>query len=97
MSEKRDTILVAEDSAPNRTILVHLLKKIGFDVLECADGEIAWQELEKSKASGISVVAIISDIMMPKSDGIELLKKVRADERFKNTPFVLVTAVSDKD
>jgi CheY-like chemotaxis protein len=40
-------IVVAEDSAPNRTILVLLLKKLGFGVLECEDGSLAWQAMEK--------------------------------------------------
>lgn len=91
-----ETILVVEDSAPNRTILVHLLKKLGYEVMEAENGEIAWQQLEKFP-SDQSVVAILSDIMMPRMDGIELLKCVRSSSRYKTLPFVLITAVSDKE
>lgn len=88
-------IIVAEDSPPNRTILVLLLKKLGFKVIECEDGDVAWKLLEENKDK--NVVAVISDLMMPNMDGMELLRRVRNDQRFAEMPFVLVTAVSDKD
>src|SRR5690242_1646360 len=91
-----ELILVAEDSAPNRTILVHLLKKLGYDVIETANGKHAWEELEKLPKDK-NIAAILSDIMMPEKDGIELLRSVRATERYSRVPFVLITAVSDKD
>ncbi len=95
-AEVTESILVAEDSAPNRTILVHLLKKLGYDVIECADGEIAWDSLQKAGADK-HIVAVLSDIMMPNKDGIDLLRSIRTSEKYKATPFVLITAVSDKD
>ncbi len=89
-----DTILVAEDSAPNRTILVHLIRKLGFDVIECINGRSAWDRMLKPETK---IVAVLSDIMMPEMDGIELLRNCRTSERYKDIPFVLVTAVSDKE
>ena len=88
-------IVVAEDSPPNRTILVLLLKKLGFKVLECEDGKIAWDLMQKSRDK--NVVAVISDIMMPNMDGLGLLRKIRNDKQFSELPFVFVTAVSEKD
>lgn len=88
-------IVVAEDSPPNRTILVLLLRKLGFKVLECEDGDIAWNVLDENRDK--NVVAVISDLMMPNMDGLELLRRVRNDGRFTELSFVLVTAVSDKD
>lgn len=88
-------VVVAEDSPPNRTILVLLLKKLGFKVFECEDGQLAWQIMEKNRDKNI--VAVISDIMMPNMDGMELLRRTRGDEEFSSLPFVLVTAVSEKD
>jgi two-component system chemotaxis response regulator CheY len=88
-------IVVAEDSAPNRTILVLLLRKMGFKVFECNDGDIAWQAMEDNRDK--KIVAVISDLMMPNMDGLELLRRTRADESFAKMPFVLVTAVSDQD
>ena len=88
-------IVVAEDSAPNRTILVLLLRKLGFKVIECIDGDVAWKAMNDPGEKRI--VAVISDLMMPNMDGLELLRRTRNDEKFKDMPFVLVTAVSDKD
>jgi two-component system chemotaxis response regulator CheY len=89
-------IIVAEDSPPNRAILVHLLLKLGFTVVECKDGLAAFEEMKKLQEQKATVLAVLSDIMMPRMDGIELLKQVRAIEEWKSLPFVLVTAVSDK-
>lgn len=93
----KDIIVVAEDSPPNRTILVHLLKKLGFDVIECADGEMAYKELEAAHNKKLPVVAVLSDIMMPKVDGVQFLKKVREHAALKDLPFVLITAVAEKE
>lgn len=88
-------IVVAEDSPPNRTILTLLLKKMGFNVFECEDGAIAWDILEKNRDK--KIVAVISDMMMPNMDGMELLRRTRADGLYAKMPFVFVTAVSEKD
>ena len=88
-------VVVAEDSPPNRTILVLLLKKLGYKVLECEDGEIAWTMMQKNKDKNI--VAVISDMMMPNMDGMELLRRVRGTEGLEKLPFIFVTAISEKD
>lgn len=88
-------IVVAEDSPPNRTILTLLLKKLGFKVLECEDGQLAWSVIQANRDKNI--VAVVSDIMMPNLDGLGLLRKIRNDDQFGELPFVFVTAVSEKD
>lgn len=88
-------IVVAEDSPPNRMIIVHLLTKLGFGVVECQNGEMAWNEISQNQNR--NVVAVFTDIMMPKLDGMELLARIRNSERHSKTPVVLITAVSDKD
>lgn len=89
------TIIVAEDSDPNRQILCLLLRKLGFAVIDCKDGALAWQALQD--AGERNIVGIVSDLMMPNMDGMEFLRRVRSDEKSAKLPFVLVTAVSDKD
>lgn len=91
----RDTIIIAEDSPPNRKILAHLLEKLGFHVVACENGQEAWDKFNSGEFP--KVVAIISDIMMPSMDGISLLRKVRQESKVKDLPVVLVTAVSEKD
>ncbi len=90
-----ETIIVAEDSDPNRQILCLLLRKLNFSVIECRDGAIAWKALQE--AGDRNIVGIISDLMMPNMDGMEFLRRVRNFEKTADLPFVLVTAVSDKD
>jgi CheY-like chemotaxis protein len=91
----REQIIVAEDSPPNRKILSHLLEKLGFEVLSCENGELAWQAILKEENNRI--IAVLSDVMMPVMDGIELLKNIRESGPYKNVPVVFVTAVSDKE
>lgn len=91
----QDTIIIAEDSPPNRKILAHLLTKLGYNVIQCEDGKIAWETL--SEPSEHNIVLVISDIMMPNLDGIALLRLMRENDKYKTLPVLLVTAVSDKD
>lgn len=91
----KERIIVAEDSTPNRKILTHLLEKLGYTVESFEDGKQAWDYISKEKPE--SIAAVISDIMMPNMDGVQFLKHVRESKEFQNHPFVLVTAVSDRD
>ncbi len=92
----KERIIVVEDSPPNRKILVHLLQKLGYVVDGYEDGQKAWEALQKHEAHK-DLVAVISDIMMPNMNGIDLLRKIRENSQFKSIPFLLVTAVSDKE
>lgn len=94
--ENKNCIVLAEDSPTNRTVIKHLLLKLGFKVIECDTGQVAWEALE-NEFENENIVAIISDIMMPDMDGIDLLAKVRENEKYKELPFVLVTAVMEKE
>lgn len=94
--EIKKSVVLAEDSPTNRTVIKHLLLKLGFKVIECETGKIAWEALQAEHEKE-NVVAVISDIMMPDMDGIDFLTLVREDERFKELPFVLVTAVMEKE
>ena len=88
-------IILAEDSATNRKILTHLLEKMGFVVEAYENGAEAWKALETKKHQK-DLLAIITDIMMPEMDGIELLKKVRTTPEFEKLPVIIASAVSDK-
>ena len=94
-SNGEEYVILAEDSAPNRAILALLLRKMNFQVIECEDGQIAWDKMHQNRDKNI--VAVISDMMMPNMDGLGLLRRVRGDEQFSQLPFVFVTAISEKD
>ncbi len=87
-------VLVVDDFATMRRIIKNILLQLGFkNIIEADDGTTAWEILEK----GEPVDLIISDWNMPKMTGIELLKKVRSDDRFKDLPFLMVTAEAQKE
>ena len=88
-------VIVVDDSKPNRQIVSVLLKSIGLGALEYEDGQHAWEALEKEKDK--KIIAIFSDIMMPRMSGVELLAKVRGDENLKSLPVVLITANPAKE
>jgi two-component system chemotaxis response regulator CheY len=86
-------IMIVDDFATMRRILRNILKQIGFkNIIEADDGKHALKELKKEK-----VDLIMCDWNMPEMPGIDLLKKVRADDELKEIPFVMVTAEAQKD
>jgi CheY-like chemotaxis protein len=80
-------ILVVDDSAASRELLLHGLKGTCQEVLEAADG---WEALEKIAATRPDLVLL--DLEMPRMDGYEVLRQVRRDPRFAATRVVAVTA-----
>lgn len=93
-STSRDLIIVVEDSPPNRKILGHLIERMGFAVKSFENGDLAWKALNGECQNA---AAIVSDIMMPCMDGIELLRLVRGNQAFAKLPFILITAVSENE
>jgi two-component system chemotaxis response regulator CheY len=86
-------LLVVENFGTMRTVIVNMLKQLGYaNVFEAEDGVKALSIMEKE-----SVHLIISDWDMPNMDGIELLRRIRADGRSKNTPFLMLTSKSLKE
>ena len=85
-------VLIVDDFATMRRILKNILKQLGFkNLVEADDGTTAWDVLE-----GQQVDLIISDWNMPKMTGLELLKKVRASDKYAKIPFLMVTAEAQK-
>lgn len=81
-------ILVVDDFSTMRRILINCLAELGFkNISEADDGLTAIEKLKKNDFK-----LIISDWKMPNMMGIDLLKAVRADEKYKSVPFVLVSA-----
>jgi len=83
-------ILVVDDNEANRDILDTRLKAHGYNVLQAADGEEALAATREHLPD-----VILLDIMMPKIDGIEVCRRIKADATLPFTPIILVTAKSD--
>ncbi len=83
-------ILVVDDDAMVRTIILEYLKVFGFkDVIECKDGSSA---LKKVRDRHTRIDLVISDWEMPRVNGITLLKAVRSEPVREKTKFIMVTS-----
>lgn len=85
--------LVVDDFSTMRRIVSGLMRELGAEnLIEAEDGREAFRRLEDTAVS-----FIISDWNMPNMTGLELLKAVRADERFSRIPVLLITAEARKE
>lgn len=81
------TVLVIEDHPDQRDLLAIVLQREGYRVITAANG---LEALEKLDSEQIQIA--LSDIMMPKMDGFELIKRVRSNPRLKSIYLILITA-----
>jgi sigma-B regulation protein RsbU (phosphoserine phosphatase) len=80
-------ILAVEDDAVSRAVLRKALRRLKHDVIEAADGEEAWQKLQEEP-----VRVVVSDWMMPRSDGLDLCRRIRSQPGKDYTYFILLTS-----
>ena len=83
------TILVVDDSASVRQVVGIALRGAGYDVIEGVDGVDAL-----SKLDGRKVHLIISDVNMPRMDGITFVKETKKLAAYKFTPIIMLTTES---
>jgi two-component system chemotaxis response regulator CheY len=82
-------IMTADDSASIRQMVSFTLKDAGYEVVEAVDGQEA---LDKLVAQPIHM--LVTDLNMPKMDGIELIRKVRSESRYRFMPIIMLTTES---
>ena len=85
-------ILTVDDSKTMRDMVSFTLKSAGFDEVEAEDGAKALDVLART-----AVDAIITDINMPNMDGVTLVRRLRAQQRFKATPILILTTEGGDD
>lgn len=85
-------VLIAEDDPNSRLLLRHCLTQWGYQVAEAQDGVEAWQLFQQQPFT-----LVISDWMMPRLDGMELLRRIRALQRPGYVYTILLTARSQKE
>ena len=96
LNPKMKTIVI-DDMLTMRKIITKMLKQIGFtDLHEADDGATAWPMIEEGLNNGQPFEFIVSDWNMPKMSGLELLEKIRKDERTKKLPFLMITAEAEQ-
>ena len=89
--EMGKTILTVDDSASIRQMVTFTLKGAGYEVIEAVDGQDA---LEKANRQAFNLV--LTDINMPRMDGLKLLEKLRDLAHYKNIPILMLTTESDE-
>ena len=83
-------ILIADDNEANRDILARRLEAHGYKLIMASDGEQAL-----AAARSMLPDLILLDIMMPKMDGLEVCRQLKADKSLPFIPIILVTALTD--
>jgi response regulator RpfG family c-di-GMP phosphodiesterase len=92
---KNYTCLVVEDNLSTLTMIVNMLANIGYqNVVTARNGREAWEKIQSPEA-GIDIV--LSDMLMPEEDGLQLLQRIRNSEEYWHLPFIMVTCVDDLD
>jgi two-component system cell cycle response regulator DivK len=85
------TILIVEDEPKNMKLLRDLLQRFGYEILEASDGE------EGVKSAGEKIPnLILMDIMMPKMDGLEATRIIKANTQTKQIPIIALTSYAMK-
>ena len=85
------TILVADDEEDLRELVAYRLSRSGYNVIGAEDGQEAL-ELAAERTPDLMVL----DVMMPKLDGYELTRRVRAEAALRSIPVILLTARSQE-
>jgi adenylate cyclase len=88
-------VLVVDDTPFNRQLLRRLLDRIGHSTLEAADGQAALDLLRDPATEPVDVILL--DIMMPVMDGYETLAALKADERLRDLPVIVISGVDELD
>jgi len=90
-TESRKRVLLVEDSPITQDLEKRIIISMGYDVDTADDGMKALEKLETEQYD-----VVISDIMMPNLNGLDLCMKMKSEKRFEKIPFILVTSL-DKD
>ncbi|MBP1466875.1 response regulator [Candidatus Chloroploca sp. M-50] len=83
------TILVVDDYAPNHRLMSFVLENHGYAVVSAHDGVHALECL-----ATVPIDLMVTDLTMPRLDGLALVERIRSDPRYARMPIVIVTASS---
>ncbi|MBE2253136.1 MAG: response regulator, partial [Myxococcus sp.] len=83
---RRRRLLVVDDSPLTRELLVSLLESVGYEIVQASDGAEALERLARE-----TVDAVVTDLEMPRCDGLELTRRLKVHPTLKSLPVVIVT------
>jgi DNA-binding response OmpR family regulator len=84
-------ILIADDDLTSRKMLAAVLMKSGHEVVETANGREAWESMLQSGSPRLAIL----DWMMPEMDGLEVLRRIRGQQR-EQSPYILMLTSRDE-
>lgn len=87
--DHRPRVLLVEDTITTRALERSILEAAGYEVFVAVDGVEAWLLLEEHGAD-----VVVTDVDMPRMDGVELCEAARRSSRFHDVPFILVTSLA---
>ena len=90
MTHKTATLLVVDDEANNRNVIVAQLKNEGYAIMTAGSGEEALELIDQQLPD-----LILLDVMMPGISGFDVAEILKSEERTANIPIIMVTALSD--
>ena len=92
-ADDRGRVLVVDDTAFNRRLLVRLLTSIGHEALEAGDGARPWRSCATRRPAAVDVILL--DIVMPEMDGYETLEALKADAALRDLPVIVISGVDE--
>ncbi len=93
--ERKEHLLIADDSPTIRNVIENKIRSSGFTNLTiCTDGLQAWETIERSRNNkDLSFDLVLTDIEMPRMDGLRLTKKIKDDPELAMTPVILFSSL----
>jgi DNA-binding response OmpR family regulator len=92
MADKKAKVLIVDDDAFLSGIYATKLELEGFGVVSARDGEEGVKAAQKERPD-----LILLDVLMPKMDGFETLKRLKADDDVKSIPVIMLTNLGQKE
>lgn len=87
---RKHRALVVEDSEITRALVSGILREMGLEVMEAEDGWRGWQMVQQHQFD-----IVLTDVQMPRMDGLGLLEHIREDTRFAELPVVILTTLGE--
>jgi diguanylate cyclase (GGDEF)-like protein len=91
-ADDKPLVLVADDDATHRRVLQEVLEAAGFQVAVAEDGEVALDLFTATQPD-----AVLLDVEMPELNGFEVCKRIRAQEKLRETPVFIITGREDEE
>lgn len=97
VKRRKLTLLLVEDSKTLSKLISTYIEQVGYKVIVTSDGEEGYNKLVHMRKEGTikDIDCIISDIEMPRMDGLTLCKKLKEDNEFRNIPFIMFSSLAE--